>query len=128
MAGSSRPLNPPPQVDRATAVKLKAPDDCIVFYLSPSFGLERREVLAEAIRQRVELLAPRVMPVRLELLPPMEAPVLPHRAVPVGVRAVQEVGEDGGHRRRRGEDHVDDDIELQKERCCIIRIQKHSEK
>lgn len=67
----------------------------------PPCVLERGEVPAQAIRKRVELLAPAIILVGLELLPPEPAPVLLHTSLPVQVGAVQKVGQYGGHRRRR---------------------------
>lgn len=68
-------------------------------HLPPRGSLERGEVPAQAIRQSIELLAPGVVLVGLELLPPEPAPVPFHTNFPVLVGAVQEVGDYGCHRR-----------------------------
>jgi len=75
--------------------------------------LKRGEVPAQAIRKTVELLAPGIVLVVLELLPPEPTPVLLHTSLPVQVGDVQKVGQYGGHRRRRREDDIDHHIELQ---------------
>jgi hypothetical protein len=75
---------------------------------------DRREELVQIERQRVELLAPRVFLEAPELLPPVVAPVLPHRALLYLEGVVQDIGYQPSDERLRREWHVDHVIELSK--------------
>ena len=75
-------------------------------------GSHGREELVEVEGQGVELLATAVRLEAPELVPPVVAPVPPHRGVTPLDRVVQEEGHQHRHERLRREGHVDHVVEL----------------
>lgn len=81
---------------------------------SNELGSHGREELVEVEGQRVELLAPAVRLEAPELVPPMVAPVPPHRAIGPVDGVVKEESHQCCHERLRREWHVDHVVKLSK--------------